>query len=226
VTVNAPASAALPGGPAPASAAPPAAPANTSAARRRAILEAALEAFTEKGFAAATIEDVRRLSGASVGSIYHHFGDKEGLAAALYLEGIGAYQRGALGALTRSGDPERGIKSLVRFHLRWVAENPKLASFLLNRRETEVVLASEADRRELNRAAFAETAAWLRPHVESGRVKRMPMELYYLTLIGPSQEFARHWLGGRASSSMREAESVLAEAAWDSVRAKGDDEDG
>jgi AcrR family transcriptional regulator len=220
VPADTPASATLPGAPA------PGAPATTSGARRRAILEAALEAFTDKGFAAATIEDVRRLSGASVGSIYHHFGDKEGLAAALYLEGIGAYQRGALRALTRSGDPERGVKALVRFHLRWVAEKPKLASFLLNRRETEVVLASEADRRELNRAAFAETAAWLRPHVESGRVKHMPMELYYLTLIGPSQEFARHWLSGRASSSMREAERVLAQAAWDSVRAKGDDEDG
>jgi AcrR family transcriptional regulator len=59
-----------------------------AAERRRAILEGALEAFTSKGFAAATVGDVRRLSGASVGSIYHHFGDKEGLAAALYLEGI------------------------------------------------------------------------------------------------------------------------------------------
>jgi hypothetical protein len=107
---------------------------------------------------------------------------------------------------------------LVRFHLRWVAENPKLAGFLLNRRETEVVMASEAERRELNRAAFAATAEWLRPHIESGRVKRMPMELYYLTLIGPSQEFARHWLSGRTSSSMREAERLLAQAAWDSVR--------
>ncbi len=50
--------------------------------RRDQILAAALGAFAEKGFAAATIEDVRERSGASTGSIYHHFGDKEGLAAA------------------------------------------------------------------------------------------------------------------------------------------------
>jgi AcrR family transcriptional regulator len=31
---------------------------------------------------------VRELSGASTGSIYHHFGDKEGLAAALYIEAM------------------------------------------------------------------------------------------------------------------------------------------
>ncbi len=33
------------------------------------------------------MEDIRKLSGASIGSIYHHFANKELLARALYLEG-------------------------------------------------------------------------------------------------------------------------------------------
>ena len=65
--------------------------------RRQVILDAALEAFAERGTAAATVDDVRRRSGASVGSIYHHFGDKEGLAAALYVEGLRSYQEGLPG---------------------------------------------------------------------------------------------------------------------------------
>ena len=69
--------------------------------RRQAILDAALQAFTESGTTAATVDDVRRLSGASVGSIYHHFGDKEGLAAALYVEGLRSYQEGFLAVLER-----------------------------------------------------------------------------------------------------------------------------
>ena len=52
--------------------------------RRDAILEAALEAFDATG--ATAIEEVRRRSGASVGSIYHHFGNVDGVVAALYLE--------------------------------------------------------------------------------------------------------------------------------------------
>ena len=50
--------------------------------RKQAILEAALAAFLQKGVLATTIDDVRERSGASVGSIYHHYGSKEGIAAA------------------------------------------------------------------------------------------------------------------------------------------------
>jgi AcrR family transcriptional regulator len=44
--------------------------------RKQEILDAALRGFAEKGLAGTTVEEVRRRSGASVGSIYHHFGDK------------------------------------------------------------------------------------------------------------------------------------------------------
>src|SRR5215203_1122980 len=109
--------------------------ATATSVRREEILSAALSAFTEKGFAAATIEDVRRLSGASTGSIYHHFGGKEGLAAALYVDGLAGYQDGFLAQLRRARDAEAAIKALVRHHLRWVEANPDLARFILGRRE-------------------------------------------------------------------------------------------
>ena len=57
------------------------------ASRRQAILDAALACFTNKGFTETTMEDIRIRSGASTGSIYHHFSNKEMLARALYLEG-------------------------------------------------------------------------------------------------------------------------------------------
>ena len=121
------------------------------ATRREDILRAALEAFVEKGFAAATIDDVRGRSGASTGSIYHHFGGKEGLAAALYVDGLGGYQRGFIERLRRARDAEAAVKSLVRHHLRWVEDNPNMARFILGRRETEALAATEQPMRELNR---------------------------------------------------------------------------
>ena len=47
----------------------------------------------------------------------------------------------------------------------------------------------------------------------------MPLDLYYTVLIGPSQEFARHWLAGRTKSSITKAERTLGEAAWHALRA-------
>src|SRR4051812_50148552 len=65
-----------------------------SADRRRAILDAALDAIDAKGLLAATLDDIKDRSGASIGSIYHHFGDKEGIAAALYAQLLAEWQDG------------------------------------------------------------------------------------------------------------------------------------
>jgi AcrR family transcriptional regulator len=189
--------------------------------RQSAILGAALECFTEKGFGPTTIEDVRRRSGASVGSIYHRFSDKAGLAAALYAEGLRSYQEGYLAVLARERDAERGIRAIVRHHLRWVQEHPDLARFLFGRREIEATLAGDARVRELNRETFAATERWLEPHVRAGILRELPLDLCSTVLIGPSQDFARHWLEGRTTSSMRQAQRVLADAAWDALRTPG-----
>ena len=188
--------------------------------RRGEILAAALRAFTDRGFAAATIADVRRLSGASIGSIYHHFGSKEELAGALYADGLRDYQEGFLAALREHDDAEAGIRAVIHHHLRWVAANRELASFILGRREPEVLLTSQKAVREMNRRLFADASAWLRPHVRAGRLRDVPSDLFYTLLIGPSQEFCRHWLAGRTKTSLKRAAGVLADAAWESL--KGD----
>jgi AcrR family transcriptional regulator len=188
------------------------------AERKQEILDAALRAFTDKGYAAATVADVRELSGASTGSIYHHFGDKEGLAAALYVEALRDYQRGFLEVLRRETDPERGVKALVRHHLRWVAGHPDLARFLLAGRPPGVAEQLEG----MNREVFAAAASWL----EDRGLRPLARDVFYAVLIGPAQEFCRHWLAGRTRTSIRTAERALAEAAWRALRDEGEDDDG
>jgi AcrR family transcriptional regulator len=184
--------------------------------RREEILDAALGSFNEKGVTATTVDDVRQRSGASVGSIYHHFGGKDELAQELYVEILRDYQRGFLAVLRRERDAERGIKGLVRHHLRWVRANPERACYLLRGRPRE----SEA-LRAVNRELFRATAAWLEPHVEAGRVRRLPLDLTYAILAGPAQEFSRHWLEGRMRTPARDAERALADAAWRALADEG-----
>ncbi|MGH0031309.1 MAG: TetR/AcrR family transcriptional regulator [Myxococcota bacterium] len=52
--------------------------------RRAQILEAALQCFGEKGFHAATMDDLVRASGLSKGSLYWHFDSKEDVFLALF----------------------------------------------------------------------------------------------------------------------------------------------
>jgi len=181
-----------------------------AADRKQEILDAALRGFAEKGLAGTTVEEVRRRSGASVGSIYHHFGDKEGIAAALYVAALEDYQRGFQELLAEGSDPEPTVESLVRYHLRWVAADRDRALFLLSGappRAGEGIAA-------VNRDALRRTSRWLARHVRAGRLRDVPFDLFYSVLIGPAQEFSRYWLKGRMRTSIGTAERELGEAAW------------
>jgi AcrR family transcriptional regulator len=186
--------------------------------RRDSILEAALQCFNARGVSATTIDDVRERAGASVGSIYHHFGGKEQLAAALHVEGARSYQGGFLASLEKQRSARAGIQAIVRYHLRWVADHPDLARFMLGGRDTEVAAPAAPELRELNRAFFAAIAAWVEPHARRGALRPFAVDLYDALVLGPAQEFARHWLAGRTTTSLREAEPALVAAAWNAVR--------
>jgi len=62
---------------------------------QRALLDAAREVFTSRGFSEASVADVVERAGSSVGSLYHHFGGKSELFLALWQEHQLAHERAA-----------------------------------------------------------------------------------------------------------------------------------
>ena len=67
-----------------------------SGARKRAIVNAALDLFLEKGTNATTVDEIIERSGASVGSFYHHFQSKFDVGVALFLLILDEYCTGLL----------------------------------------------------------------------------------------------------------------------------------
>jgi AcrR family transcriptional regulator len=61
-----------------------AAPGGRAAETRRRLLEAAVEVFAEEGFRGATLQEIARRADANVASTAYHFGNKEGLYAAVF----------------------------------------------------------------------------------------------------------------------------------------------
>jgi AcrR family transcriptional regulator len=178
--------------------------------RREEILEAALQSFDATGSTA--IEEIRRRSGASVGSTYHHFGGVDGVAGALYVEILRGYQAGVVRALSRAGDAEDGVKALVRHHLRWVERNPERARFLLQSGAARAAAGEEL--KALNQALAATLAGWVGGQPAIRPLRR---EVFYAMVIGPAQELSRLWLSSRVGS-LRSLEGELAESAWRAVR--------
>jgi AcrR family transcriptional regulator len=69
---------------------------------QRALLDAAREVFTSRGFSDASIAEVVERAGSSVGSLYHHFGGKSELFLALWQEHQQAHEQAASKAVAEA----------------------------------------------------------------------------------------------------------------------------
>src|ERR1700740_95788 len=106
--------------------------AKTGATQQR-ILDAATEVFATRGLSAATLADVVAGSGASIGSIYHHFGGKNELFLAIFEQMANAVDRRIEAAVEQAGEgarPRRIFELHVRAYLEAMWENRRLARVL------------------------------------------------------------------------------------------------
>ncbi|CDG82707.1 TetR/AcrR family transcriptional regulator [Janthinobacterium agaricidamnosum] len=184
--------------------------------RKSVILAAALAVFTEKGVVAATVDDIRQRSQASVGSIYHHFGTKEGIAAALFMHGLDDYWGRLQVSLQAAPNAERAIHALLETHLVWIVGQPDLARFLFARRQA-ISADHEQAIRQRTAAHFKALFELFKPWFRQGILRRLPAELYSPLLLGPAQDLARHWLGGRIEFDPLSVIDELSGAAWRSL---------
>lgn len=188
-------------------------------ARRAAILEAALACFNARGIEATTIDDIRRESACSTGSLYHHFKSKEGIACGLFIDGIGALNADLRRKLKRCRSAEAGVKTVVTQYCDWVTRHRDLAWFLLHSREIVFSPEAKAELDALHRDHMREVFAWFAPFVANGEMKRLPIHAYVPLISAPIQDYTRHWLAGRADDAPAKVKSIFAEAAWNAVRA-------
>jgi AcrR family transcriptional regulator len=127
--------------------------AKTGATQQR-ILDAATEVFATRGFSAATMADVVAGSGASIGSIYHHFGGKNELFLAIFKQMANAVDRRIEAAMEQAGedaDPRRIFEIHVRAYLDAMWENRRLARVLTS---GDTPAGFEVVRRDRMQAAF------------------------------------------------------------------------
>ena len=143
-----------------------------SEAKRLRILEAAMRHFAERGYHATRIEDIATELSIAKGSVFQHFGNKEGLFLAAYKKAVASFSAylDAPPAVTA-----RGFFETLRYWLertdRLVRENwvPYRVA-LLGNYGTDLRLRQEINRFLRDRDPYG-TAAFVRMGVERGEVR-------------------------------------------------------
>ncbi len=181
--------------------------------RRQAILDAALECFSSIGYDRTTLADIRERAGASTGSIYHHFGSKERIAAELYLEGVRQTQDAGLVALLRTRTARTGVAAQVASYIDWVVEHPSYARFLFTTRHERFLEDDEPQIAAANVDVHRRAAKWVADRIAAGELPDIEPALRWALVFGPCRHWAGSWLRGTTSTSPDEAKRVIAVAA-------------
>ena len=95
------------------------------------VLDAAIEEFSEHGFAGARVERISRRAGTVDRMLYYYYGNKERLYQAV-LEKVYADMIGAQREFVTPDDPVEGIRQLVQHSWDHYASHPQLVRLLMN----------------------------------------------------------------------------------------------
>lgn len=186
--------------------------------RRQAILDAALECFSTLGYDQTTLADIRQRARASTGSIYHHFGSKEQIAASLYLDGVRETQQVGLEALLRTRTARTGIAAQVGAYIDWVVEHPTMARFLFAMRHAPFLEGEEGTIDVLNRDVHERAAKWLADRVAAGELPDLEPAMRWAIVFGPCRHWAGSWLRGTTTTSPEEAKRTISKAVHAALR--------
>ncbi|MHC4799674.1 MAG: TetR/AcrR family transcriptional regulator [Planctomycetota bacterium] len=98
---------------------------------RERVLETAIHLFTQEGYFNTSVPDIVRKSEVSTGSIYHHFGDKEGIAKALF-EMLVERMEAAFDNIEQQHDTaEARCRAVIELLFRITEEEPEVMTYML-----------------------------------------------------------------------------------------------
>jgi AcrR family transcriptional regulator len=185
---------------------------------RQRLLDAALTVHARHGQEGFTVQAVLAESGVSLGSLYHHFTNVDGLAAALYSRCMADLLDGIVAALERTRTARAGVRAVVTAYLTFVSTEPAKARFI-HASAYASYLPSHADAiAEMKNPRMARMARWLAPHVTAGAIVDLPDPLTEMLMIGPVAELSRRWLNG-ADVDLAKAAKLLPDRIWAALQA-------
>ncbi len=179
------------------------------------VLEAAIQLFTKQGYFNTSVPDIVRESGVSTGSIYHHFGDKEGIAKALF-EMLITRMENAFNDIERQHDTAQArCRAVIELLFRVTEEEPEVMTYMLFVKHKEFMpdmapICSSKPFRQMRRMIV--------DGMTSGEVRSMDDTVAAASVFGGALRMISLRLDGVLEQSLEEYFDEIWSCAWQSVR--------
>jgi AcrR family transcriptional regulator len=178
------------------------------------VLAAALTLFTEQGYFNTSIPDIVKASSVSTGSIYHHFGDKEGIARQLY-ETLVQRMEAALGEIETAHESTADrCKAVVELLFRMTEEEPEVMRFMLFSRHREFI----PDQKPVcSSRPFVQMRELVTAGMRNGEVREMSPIVAASAVFGGALRLIQLRLDGILDAPLPQYLEEIWQCAWRSV---------
>ena len=179
-------------------------------ARRRQLLEAALEVFVARGYHAAAMDEIAERAGVSKPVLYQHFPGKQELYLALLDESVEALIETVRAALRSTNDNRQRVAATFQAYFEFVAAQSGTFRLVF-----ESDFANEPAVRERLGRADTKCAEMVSEVIKADAgLADEEAHLLSIGLVGMAQVTARYWLGTLGTIPRDAAEQLVARLAW------------
>jgi AcrR family transcriptional regulator len=179
-------------------------------ARRRQLLDAAMEVFVARGYHAAAMDEIADRAGVSKPVLYQHFPGKQELYLALLDESVDRLIEAVAAALRSTSDNRQRVNATFAAYYEYIAEHTGTFRLVF-----ESDLTSEPAVRERLEAADQRCADMISQVIkEDAGLADDEAHLLSIGLLGMAQVSARYWLNTVGTIPREAAEQLVARLAW------------
>ncbi|RMG34605.1 MAG: TetR/AcrR family transcriptional regulator [Gammaproteobacteria bacterium] len=178
------------------------------------ILTAALQLFVERGYHNVSIHDVQKRAGVSIGSIYNHYGGKEGVAKGLYRHLLTELEAVIDNVIAGTPSPQAQCERVIRQLLDFTESRRDIMAFIFATRHREFL---PGEPPICNSAPFMRLRDIVRHGIEQGTFRAMDPWVGASAVFGGTIRLIQLRLDGMVTQPLPELADELIVTTWRGV---------
>jgi AcrR family transcriptional regulator len=183
---------------------------------RERIIAAALQLFTQRGYFSTTVPDMARTAQVSVGSIYHHFKDKEDVARALFVGLMEGLQEALAKIAHDNATAHDRCRAVMAMLFELTESNRDAMDFMLYAKHRDFL---PSERPMCSSKPFETMRAFVQDGMGNGEIRNMDVMVATSCLFGGAIRLITARLDGVLAEPLPDRLDAVWECAWRGVAA-------
>ncbi|HCC32328.1 MAG TPA: TetR/AcrR family transcriptional regulator [Clostridiales bacterium] len=188
--------------------------------KERQILDAARRVFRDKGYYAASMQEIAHAVGLQKGSLYYYISGKQELLFRIFDEAIGSMIAQLESIRAMAVSPGERLRRAITAHTVAIADHPDTLGIVL--RETRVLSPSQRDRIDDQRRHYERLLeSILIEGIKAGQFREMDPRLITYALLGMTN-WVHRWYNPSGRLSAEEIAAIFSDVLLHGITAEGE----